>query len=94
MSDINNTQKNSSNTSQKNIFGVIGVIIGLIAWGILYKNQWIGLGFAFLGIITSIIGLRGRFRNWAIFGIISSCTLLIVVGVMWIVFYYLFQSIK
>lgn len=94
MNDINNTTENPSNTKQQNIFGVIGVIIGLIAWGILYKNQWVGLGSAVLGIITSILGLRGRFRNWAILGIISSCTLLVVVGIMWLVFYYLFQSIK
>lgn len=84
----------NTTTSQKNFFGLVGLVIGVIAWIILYKFQWGGIALAIIGIMTSIIGLKGKFRNLAIAGIITSSTLLIVVAIMWAVFYYLFQSIK
>lgn len=89
--------ENNTNTTPKpkrgNIMGLIGLIIGIIAWVILYKYQWGGISFAAISIILSAIGLKGRFHKMAIAGILLSSILLIVVGVMWIVFYYLFQSI-
>lgn len=76
------------------ILGILGFIVGVIAWFILYRYQWGGIIFALIGIILSIIGLNGKLKNIAIFGLIISSTLLIVVGIMWIAFFYIFQSIK
>lgn len=87
--DINSTPK----PKQGNILGLVGLIISIIAWVILYKYQWGGISFAIISIILSSIGLKGRFHNLAIGGILLSSILLIVMGIMWIVFYYLFQSI-
>ncbi len=92
MSEIieNNT---TPKTKRGNILGLVGLIISIIAWGILYKYQWGGISLAAISIILSAIGLKGRFHNMAIGGILLSSVLLIVVGIMWAVFYYLFQSI-
>lgn len=89
--------ENSTNPTPKpkrgNVMGLVGLIIGIIAWVILYKYQWGGISLATISIILSVIGLKGRFHNMAIGGILLSSVLLIVVGIMWAVFYYLFQSI-
>ncbi len=92
MSEIigNNTKQK---TKQGNILGLVGLIISIIAWIILYKYQWGGISFATISILLSAFGLKGRFHNMAIVGILLSSVLLIVVGIMWAVFYYLFQSI-
>ncbi len=92
MSEIigNNTKQK---TKQGNILGLVGLIISIIAWIILYKYQWGGISLATISILLSTFGLKGRFHNMAIVGILLSSVLLIVVGIMWAVFYYLFQSI-
>ena len=93
MSEIieNNT---TPKTKHGNILGLVGLILGIVAWGILYKYQWGGISLAVISIILSVIGVKGRFHNMAIGGILISSILLIVVSIMWIVFYYLFQSIQ
>lgn len=94
-SDI--TENKPSISHKKNtmgVLGILGVIVGVIAWFILYRHQWGGIIFALIGIILSIIGLNSKLKNIAIFGLIISSTLLIVAGIMWIAFFYIFQSIK
>jgi hypothetical protein len=54
----------------------------------------VGLAIAVIGAVLSIIGLRGRFRNMAIAGVITSSILLIVVGIITAVFYYVFNMIE
>ncbi|MBQ2839059.1 MAG: hypothetical protein IJE73_05410 [Muribaculaceae bacterium] len=81
------------NVKKGNILGLIGLIVGIIAWVTLYRYEWCGISFASLGIILSLIGLRGRFKNLAIGGLIVSSTLLIVVGIIYLVIYFLFKSI-
>ena len=90
---IENNTNTTPITKQGNIFGLIGLITSIIAWVILYKYQWGGISLAAVSIILSSIGLKGRFHNMAIGGILLSSVLLIIVGIMWAVFYYLFQSI-
>ena len=76
-----------------NVLGVVGMIIAIIAWFTLYHYEWGGLACATIGLLLSIIGVKGRFKNMAIGGIVLSSTLLIVVGIVYLVIYFLFQSI-
>ena len=91
---INDKSTTSIPNKNRDIMGIIGIIAGIMAWIILSRFQICGITLAFVGLILSIIGLKGRFRNIAMGGIITSGVLLLVVGIMWAIFFYLFQSIE
>ena len=89
----NNPTTSPQKDSKGNIFGIIGLIVGVIAWLTLYRYEWGGLGCAIAGLILSIIGTKGRFKNMAVGGTILSGILLIVVGIVHLAIYFLFQSV-
>ncbi|MBR5331740.1 MAG: hypothetical protein IKV32_00365 [Muribaculaceae bacterium] len=89
----NNENKESKATPKGNILGILGLIIGILAWVVLYRMQLGGTCLAVVGIVLSIIGLRGRFHNMSMFGLLLSGILLLVVGIMRVAFYYVFNSI-
>ena len=75
------------------IIGILSLIVGIFAWLVLYSNQILSLSLASLSIILSIFGLKGRYRNFAIGVLVVSGTLLIVIGIMYAVFFYIFNSL-
>lgn len=97
-SDINETSNVTSERHKKKtkgtIFGIIGVVLGVLAWLVLYSNQWLGLSLASLGFVVSFFGLKGRVRGIALGGLVICGTLLLVVGIMYAAFYYIFESIQ
>lgn len=74
------------------ITGIISLVVGVFAWLVLYTNQWLGISLALLSIVLAFVGFKGRWRNFAVGGFVVSLTLLIVVGIMYAVFYYIFNS--
>lgn len=76
------------------VFGVIGMVLGVMAWLVLYHSQWLGLSLASLGFVVSFFGFRGRIRSFSVGGLVICGTLLLVVGIMYAAFYYIFESIK
>jgi hypothetical protein len=95
MSEIveNNENKEPIAKPKGNIMGILGLVIGILAWIVLYRVQLGGICLAVVGLVLSIIGLRGRFHNMAMCGLLLSGVLLLVVGIMSVVFYYVFNSI-
>lgn len=84
----------SGKSAKWTVLGLMGLALGVLAWVVLYRNQWCGISVALVGAVTSFFGVKGRFRNLAICGIVVNVTLLLVVGIMCAVFYYVFESIK
>lgn len=98
MNEKDNVSKNVVIESKKparwSVLGMMGLVLGVLAWVVLYQNQWCGISVALVGAVVSFFGVKGRFRNLAICGIVVNVTLLLVVGIMCAVFYYVFESIK
>lgn len=86
-------RKDSIWTILGTITGIISLIVGVFAWLVLYHNQWLGLLLASISIVLSFVGFKGRWRNFAVGGLVVSGTLLIVVGIMYAAFYYIFNSV-
>ncbi len=84
----------SGKSAKWTVLGLMGLALGVLAWVVLYRNQWCGISVALVGAVVSFFGVKGRFRNLAICGIVVNVTLLLVVGIMCAVFYYVFESIK
>lgn len=90
----NNDDKKEKLATKGNVWGLVGFLVSIVAWVVLYHIEIVGLAIAVIGAVLSIIGLRGRFRNMAIAGVITSSILLIVVGIITAVFYYVFNMIE
>lgn len=75
------------------IVGIISLLLGIFAWLTLYHNEVLGITLAAIGVVTSFVGFKGRFRNFAVGGLVVSGTLLITVGIVYAIIDYVFSTI-
>ena len=93
--DIKSTSKNESvRKLLGTIIGIISLLVGIFAWLTLYHNDTLGISLAIIGIILSFMGFKGRYRNFAIGGLVVSGTLLLTVGIVYAIIEYVFSTIQ